>query len=59
MRLRLCTLAIAAVLPVIAFAQTPPPPPAAVIPTVPATPPPAGTPAVPTPKFTFGGLVDT
>ncbi len=91
MRLRLCTLAIAAVLPVQAFAQTPPPPPPpaapapaadlppanekpsapqapvaptppppAVVPTVPATPPPpAAAPAGPTPKFTFGGLVDT
>jgi hypothetical protein len=37
----------------------PPPPPAAVVPTVPAVPPPAGAPAAPTPKFTFGGLVDT
>jgi Putative beta-barrel porin-2, OmpL-like. bbp2 len=38
----------------------PPPPPPSVVQTVPvAPPPPAAPPAGPTPKFTFGGLVDT
>ncbi len=78
MRLRACLLAIAVVVPVRAFAQTPPPadaapppppPPAVVVtpapaPTVvvapPAVPPaPAAAPAAPSPKFVFGGLVDT
>jgi len=80
MRLRACLLAIAVVVPVRAFAQTPPaappppaeaapppavvvtpaaPPPAAVVITPPAAPPPAAAPAAPSPKFVFGGLVDT
>jgi hypothetical protein len=93
MRLRACLLAIAVVLPIRAFAQTPPPaapPPPAAMPMPPATPEkpaadmapaaaPAGAPAPaavmaappavpaapapvvpgPTPKFVFGGLVDT
>ena len=82
MRLRACLLAIAVVVPVRAFAQTPPPappppaeaappppavvvtpappPPAAVIIVPPpAAPAPAAAPAGPSPKFVFGGLVDT
>jgi hypothetical protein len=81
MRLRACLLAIAVVVPVRAFAQTPPPaappppveaapPPPAVVVTPAAppptavviVPPPAAPPAPaagPSPKFTFGGLVDT
>ena len=87
MRLRACTFALAAVLPLRAFAQTPPPapaatdvPPAAAMPPAekpaapqePMAPPPpaaapvvvapapaAAAPAGPSPKFTFGGLVDT
>jgi hypothetical protein len=82
MRLRACLLAIAVVVPVRAFAQTPPPaapppaeaappppavvvtpaapPPAAfVIAPPPAPPAPAAAPAGPSPKFVFGGLVDT
>jgi hypothetical protein len=80
MRLRACLLAIAVVVPVRAFAQTPPPadaappppPPPAVVVTPPAAPPaavvvappapppaPAAAPAAPSPKFVFGGLVDT
>ena len=81
MRLRACLLAIAVVVPVRAFAQTPPaappppaeaappppavvvtpaaPPPAAVVITPPPAPPPAAAPAGPSPKFVFGGLVDT
>ena len=80
MRLRACLLAIAVVVPVRAFAQTPPPadaappppppavvatppapPPAAVVVTPPPAPPPApaAAPAAPSPKFVFGGLVDT
>jgi hypothetical protein len=80
MRLRACLLAIAVVVPVRAFAQTPPPadatpppppppavvvtpaapPPAAVVIVPPPAPPaPAAAPAAPSPKFVFGGLVDT
>jgi hypothetical protein len=82
MRLRACLLAIAVVVPVRAFAQTPPPaapppaeaappppavvvtpaapPPAAVVIVPPPAPPaPAAAPAIPLPKFTWGGLVDT
>jgi hypothetical protein len=89
MRLRVCTLAFAAALPLRAFAQEPPPspPPAAATPpsgemppaekpaapqvpttppapaapvvVAPAAPPAAAPPAGPSPKFTFGGLVDT
>ncbi len=80
MRLRACLLAIAVVVPVRAFAQTPPaapppaeaappppavvvtpagPPPAAVVITPPPAPPPAPAAATPSPKFVFGGLVDT
>jgi hypothetical protein len=81
MRLRACLLAIAVVVPVRAFAQTPPAapppaeaappppavvvtpaaPPAAVVVTPPPAPPPApaAAPAGPSPKFVFGGLVDT
>ncbi len=90
MRLRVCTLAFAAALPLRAFAQEPPPPappaaatppsgemppaekpavpqaptttpaPAAPVVVPPAAPPPAAAaPAAPSPKFTFGGLVDT
>jgi hypothetical protein len=81
MRLRACLLAIAVVVPVRAFAQTPPPPapppaeaappppavvvtppeapPAAVVITPPPAPPPAPASAAPSPKFVFGGLVDT
>jgi hypothetical protein len=88
MRLRACLLAIAVVLPIRAFAQTPPPaapppamPPAPEKPAADAAPAaaPAGAPApaavmaappaaatapvpaapAPTPKFVFGGLVDT
>jgi hypothetical protein len=82
MRLRACLLAIAVVVPLRAFAQTPPPAPpppadatppppavvvtpapapaAAVVVAPPAPPPaPAAAPAGPSPKFVFGGLVDT
>ena len=89
MRLRACTFALAAVLPLRAFAQTPPAPPPAATDTPPAAamppaekpaapqepmappapaaapvvvapaPAPAAAPAGPSPKFTFGGLVDT
>ena len=90
MRLRVCTLAIAAALPLRAFAQEPPPPPPpatavpasgemppaekpaspqapaatppappAVMVTPPPPPPPAPAAAIPAPKFTWGGLVDT
>ena len=78
MRLRACLLALAVVVPVRAFAQTPPPPadaapppppPPAVVVTPAAPPPaavvivppaaPAAAPAAPSPKFVFGGLVDT
>jgi Putative beta-barrel porin-2, OmpL-like. bbp2 len=81
MRLRACLLAIAVVLPIRAFAQTPPPaappppappaeaappapvaapapaPAAVVVAPAPVPPPPPA--AAPSPKFVFGGLVDT